>query len=372
MTIRSSLVALLLAGAVLSGCGGDDGAATTPPPIVPTPTPAPTPTPTPTPTPAPTPGFTAIRAAIDASPVANVFVAIGTRDGTIFRYQKGNFSPTAITPIASATKMLSGVTIMRLVEAGRMSLSDNPQTYLPYWTSDPADPRSRVTLGQLLSFTSGFNAGEDDRDTCIFDGDTTIAACARSYYDAGLQSAPGAAFSYGPAHLQIAGAMAEAATGLSFPQLFRQQVGDVAGMSRTDYLLASRTNPRLSGGATSTVDDYAAFLNAMLNGRLLADTGSYIADRTAGLPVLYAPDAVIKSGQWHYALSSWRECDAPTFTGQCATQRLVSSPGAFGWTPWIDYDRGYWAVIGMFDDATGGVTLEQQLQPLINTYLGQP
>ncbi len=371
MTLRSSLVALLLAGAALSGCGGDDGAATTPP-TVPTPTPAPTPAPTPTPTPAPTPGFTAIRTAIDASPVANVSVAIGTRDGTIFRYQKGNFSPTAITPIASATKMLSGVTIMRLVEAGRMSLSDNPQKYLPYWTSDPADPRSRVTLRQLLSFTSGFNAGEDDRDTCIFDGDTTIAACARSYYDAGLQSAPGAAFSYGPAHLQIAGAMAEAATGLSFPQLFRQQVGDVAGMTRTDYLLASRTNPRLSGGATSTVDDYAAFLNAMLNGRLLADTGSYIADRTAGLPVLYAPDAVIKSGQWHYALSSWRECDAPTFTGQCATQRLVSSPGAFGWTPWIDYDRGYWAVIGMFDDATGGVTLEQQLQPLINTYLGQP
>lgn len=370
MMRRSSLVALLLAGAVLTGCGGGDGSSTTPP--TPAPAPAPTPTPAPTPSPTPAPGFTAIQAAIDASPVANVYVAIGTRDGTIYRYRKGNLSPAAITPIASATKMLSGVTIMRLVEAGRMSLSDNPQKYLSYWTRDPADPRSRVTLQQLLSFTSGFNAGEADRDTCIFEGNTTIAACAKSFYEGGLQSAPGAAFSYGPAHLQIAGAMAEAATGLSFPALFRQQVGDVAGMSRTNYVLASPSNPRLSGGATSTVDDYAAFLTAMLDGRLLTDADSYIADRTAGLPVLYAPDAVIKSGQWHYALSSWRECDTPTFTSQCAAQRLVSSPGAFGWTPWIDYDRGYWAVIGMLDEASNGVTLEQQLQPLINSYLGKP
>ncbi len=87
MTLRSSLVALLFAGAALSGCGGSDDASTTPP--------------APAPSPRPTPSFTAIRAAIGALPVANVYVAIGIRDGTIFRYQKGSFSPTAITPIAS-------------------------------------------------------------------------------------------------------------------------------------------------------------------------------------------------------------------------------------------------------------------------------
>lgn len=95
MTLRSSLVALLFAEAALSGCGGSDDASTTPAAPVPTSTPAPAPSPR------PTPGFTAIRAAIDASPVANVYVAIGIRDGTIFHYQKGSFSPTAITPIAS-------------------------------------------------------------------------------------------------------------------------------------------------------------------------------------------------------------------------------------------------------------------------------
>jgi D-alanyl-D-alanine-carboxypeptidase/D-alanyl-D-alanine-endopeptidase len=371
MSHRGNLVALLLASAALSACGGDDSSTTQPSPA---PAPTPTPSPTPTPIPTPAPNFTAIQAAIDASPVANVYVAIGTSSGTIYRYQKGGFSPTAVTPIASATKMLSGVTILRLVEAGRMSLADNPQKYLSYWTSDPADPRSRVTLQQLLSFTSGFNAEETDRG-CVSDGSTTIAACAREFYDHGLQTAPGTAFSYGPAHLQIAGAMAEAATRMSFGQLFRQQVGDVAGMSSTAFTIPSGTNPRLSGGGVSTIEDYTAFLDAMRRGRLLTDVASYTADRTTGLPVLNAPDVTMTDGEWHYALTSWRECDDKPFSARCAATRLVSSPGAFGWTPWIDFDRGYWALVGMQEGVGGsvqGVALEQQLQPLINAYLGKP
>lgn len=369
MRIRLPAVASLLASIALTACGGDD-----PSPAPPTPAPSPTSTSSPTPTPGPAPDFSALKTAADASPVANLLVAIGIRDGTIYTYRKGDFGTAAVTPIASATKMLSGVTIMRLVEAGRMSLSDHPQKYLSYWTNDPADPRSRVTLQQLLSFTSGFNPSETDRQ-CIADGETTIAACARQFYDRGLDTAAGAAFSYGPAHLQIAGAMAEAATGTPFPELFRQQVGDVAGMKRTDYTLASRSNPRLSGGAISTVDDYSAFLTAMLAGRLIRDTDSYIADRTAGLPVLAKPDATEVSGEWHYALGSWRECDAPAFSASCASARLVSSPGAFGWTPWIDYDRGYWGLIAMYQPAGGatqGVTLEQALQPLVNAAIGKP
>jgi len=106
---------ILLASAWLSACGGSDsGSATTPTPI-------------------PTTDFTAVQAAIDASPVSELYVVIGTRSGAIYSYRTGGFSPTAITPIASATKMLSGVTILRLVEAGRMSPSDHPQKYLSYW-----------------------------------------------------------------------------------------------------------------------------------------------------------------------------------------------------------------------------------------------
>ncbi len=356
---------------VLAGCSGGGSE----PGPVPTPAPTVVPSPTPSPSPSPTPSTAAIQAAIDAAPVADLYVIVGTRQGVVYRYQKGRFPSTAVYPIASATKMLSGATILRLVEAGRMSLGDHPQKYLSYWTNDPADPRSRVTLQQLLSFTSGFNPGETDRG-CISDGSTTIAACAREFYERGLDTAPGSAFSYGPAHLQIAGAMAEAATGQTFPNLFRQNVANPAGMSsQTTYSIPSGTNPRLSGGGESTAEDYAAFLSAMLAGRLLTDIDTYVADRTAGLPVLNEPDATEISGDWHYGLASWHECDDTPFSSRCAAARLISSPGAFGWTPWIDFDRGYWALIAMYVPIGGaqqGVALEQKLQPLINAYIGLP
>ena len=46
--------------------------------------------------------------------------------------------------------------LMRLVEEGVLSLSDNPQDYLSFWTESSDDARSRITLAHLLSFTSGF------------------------------------------------------------------------------------------------------------------------------------------------------------------------------------------------------------------------
>ena len=55
---------------------------------------------------------------------------------------------------------------------------------------------------------------------------------------------------------------------------------------------------------------------------------------------------------------------------------MLSSPGAFGFTPWVDFGKGYWAIIAIeentgkgFDPASVAVELEQALQPLIETAL---
>lgn len=57
---------------------------------------------------------------------------------------------------------------------------------------------------------------------------------------------------------------------------------------------------------------------------------------------------------------------------------MISSAGAFGFTPWIDFNRGYWAVIVLEEPLNRGyspgelsVALEQELQPLIATALGR-
>jgi hypothetical protein len=55
--------------------------------------------------------------------------------------------------------------------------------------------------------------------------------------------------------------------------------------------------------------------------------------------------------------------------------KVVSSPGAFGFTPWVDRDGGYFAILGMeVTESDSGVvqfavSLEQELKPLIRAAL---
>ena len=109
---------------------------------------------------------------------------------------------------------------------------------------------------------------------------------------------------------------------------------------------------------------------------------------TIGTPALFDaqasepyPDAVIGQSPvaghglpYHYGLAAWLEC-APPATA-CP---VLSSPGAFGFTPWLDRATGYYAILGMELDGTPGdgivnfaVTLEQALRPLIAARLAGP
>ena len=73
-----------------------------------------------------------------------------------------------------------------------------------------------------------------------------------------------------------------------------------------------------------------------------------------------------------YGLTVWLEC--PTPARGCA---VISSPGAFGWTPWVDREAGYYAVLGMHleQDAPGAgvvhfaMRLSTEVRPLIQAAL---
>jgi serine-type D-Ala-D-Ala carboxypeptidase/endopeptidase len=340
----------------LTGCGGESGGSASPPPP---------------PAPAATDKWAAVKAELDAFSVPNAAIIIGSKTGGVrLRYEKGTFKLTDAHLVASASKMMAGLTILKMVEDGQMSLADNPQKYLPYWTTSPTDPRSRVTLAQLLAFTSGFNQSETAVD-CIGNANTTLQACAEVYYNQGITSVPGAAFAYGNGHLEIAGAMAEIAGGKSFAQLFKDKVSTrlaIGQVSAIDF--PSATNPRVAGGGKSTGEEYAKMLDAVLGGRALNNLTTFQSDQTANVSFIFRPSAATNTGDWHYAAASWRECDTPVFGTTCAATRVISSPGKFGWTPWIDFDNNYYAIITMegdnaLDSSPISVALEQRLQPLI-------
>lgn len=295
---------------------------------------------------------------IEASELTDLAVGVGTADGIVFAYAKGTAGDALAflpMPIASSSKWLTAATLLALVEEGVLSLEDHPQAYIDWWTQDPNDPRSQITLAQLLSFTSGFE-GEPG---CLQQPRADRDACARTIYDSHHRYAPDTVFFYSSTHMHIAGLMAENATGEPFNALFRRLVADPAGMSnQTQFNRPSTTNPYLAGGAVSTGYDYALFLQALLRRDLLPTTQEAMyTDRTpAPIRIGYSPVA----NAWHYGLGTWRECwdESATWVAACDDLMLVSSGGALGWFPWIDLDNQYFGVI-----ARRGLPLSGALAP---------
>jgi CubicO group peptidase (beta-lactamase class C family) len=288
--------------------------------------------------------------------IEHATLLLGDDSGLRLTWTRGDVAPDTRVPIASASKWLAGAAIMAVVEEGALTLDDTPQQHLA-WASGDGE-RGGMTLRQLLSFTSGLELSPIDA-SCKTDRRTTHAACAQEIYETTFVHPPGTAFTYGPAHLYVASAMATAATGEDWHALFDTRVADVVGMTDDPAFDGpSLDNPNTAGGAKASARDYQRFLQAIVAGELLADSLDEMhADHTPAPDVELVYTPVPDDYAWHYGLASWRECMTPSFDDACAASRRVSSPGAKGFYPWIDLDTGRWGVL-----ATDRVPLRASIQ----------
>jgi CubicO group peptidase (beta-lactamase class C family) len=325
--------------------------------------------------------WTALQAAIDAdSEVANGYFIVGnaTDPDYLFAYEKGSFGIDRVTPLASASKWFAGVLAMRMVQAGIVTLDDPMRPSLAFWTT--SGTKKDVKLKHALSMTSGFN-GSPLVGGCQLTPALVLYNCAKNIHDLRYDilrpgNAPGAQYSYGPHAMQVAGAYLEAkdssiqpgtspARERTFHELFAQHVTTPLGMASTtwyDPAGSAPTNPWVAGGAYSTPRDYAKLLRALLGGAFVTDMAGFTQQRTAGLPRIFVPSGATG---WEYALGSFVECDT---VAACATSKVNSSPGAYGWVGWIDRDTGYYGLIATEISSGGdrkGVELEQEMQGLI-------
>ena len=348
-------IATISVGLLVTACGGSANVST--PPVVASPPPPPVSI------------WADVTAAVDAAPTADIHLVIGDAQGEIFSYEKGSLPRNETHRLASASKLLTGITIVRMIEAGTMSLGDNPQNYITWWTSDGGDDRSLITLEDLLSFKSGFNY-KPGLGGCVNNGNISLEDCARDYYDGDVASTPGDVYYYGPAHLQVAAYMAQIASGVSYVDLFKAQVATPLNLSAaTGFVSPSLTNPRASAGAQSTVADYSEILRALLAGELITDLTTFTLDRTDNASFGHRPKGIEDANvDWHYGLGFWRECEFAVWDNSCANHVVISSPGAFGWNPWVDLEENYYGLIAMDVPLTidnGTVDLEITLRPLI-------
>lgn len=264
-----------------------------------------------------------------------------SRSGAVVHRQTyGGYTGNERLAIASASKWLSALTLARLVERGNLRWDSTVGEFFP---DAPAATRP-ITLVQLFSHTSGMVV---DDVPCIGDRFDTLQRCARDILAAPLVAAPGTVFAYGGNSMHVAGAMAEIATGQAWDDLFIAHMVQPLGLDDTDWVAGAtrdgyvrNTNPRIAGGARSTLDDYGRVMDMLLAGGLhegqsflRADTLATMAlDRTVGLVIAYTP---VPGYDFGYGIGQWVE--AKDASG--ATYR-VSSPGAFGFTPWVDWLSG--------------------------------
>jgi hypothetical protein len=262
----------------------------------------------------------------------------------------GNWSLTQNTLVASASKLMASLAIWTLIQEGKMSITDRPQQYLSWWTNDTTnDPRARVTLSDLLSFTSGFS-NEYDCPT------QTMEECVQLIYNNGTVTEPGAVYHYAGDHLQVAGLMAIKAAGYSrWVDLWNDRVKTPTGTTGfTAWTPSTSTNSRVAGGLTTNHNTYQSLFMGFYEPSILNQTTLNMMqqDRTpaSSVTIDFRPPAVPSTADWHYCGSFWYQCDLPVFNQTCADKKVFSSPGAFGFMPIVDRVNDFWIIISQFSN----------------------
>jgi CubicO group peptidase (beta-lactamase class C family) len=271
------------------------------------------------------------------------------QDGVLVHQRAyGSYALDTRVPIASASKWMSAALVARLVDQGRLHWDDTLAQHVP---EVPAD-KANLTLRQLFSMTSGIPGGDlRGASPCLADRATTLAACSAEILQLPLTGTPGSVMDYGGNAMQVAGHMVERATGESWNDLFRREVAAPLGMTSTHYSLfpdIDSANPRIAGGMFSTAGDYMKLLlmwqahgkagtRRLLNSATVTEMDR---DQTVGTRVISSP--LPGAG---YGIGHWVE--AKDAQGHSS---LVSSPGAFGFTPWLDLRRDIAGVLLVFGD----------------------
>ena len=224
--------------------------------------------------------------------------------------------PATVMPIASASKWLFGAYAVQRRQ-GKPTDEDikaltmrSGYTGMSYMSCVRLLPRRRAeeTVQQCLA------EKDNDQYSATHDG--------RFYYNGG--------------HFQ---ALASKALGLGDDNNARL-AADMITVLGPD-LSISFGSPQLAGGMQTSAADYSLFLRKLLNQQLLLGgmLGSHAVCTNPKTCTTADFSPVPDTESWHYSLAHWVEDDPVTGDG------AFSSPGAFGFYPWIDASRQYYGVL---------------------------
>lgn len=236
--------------------------------------------------------------------------------GEIFRYSAGYAELESQTPVRrdalyniySATKPITCVGALQLVESGKMLLTDPVQDYLPEFgdmkvkigTFAVAPAKRPIRIVDLFTMSAGLSYELDTPEMRKFIEETGGDFGTRDFVKAlarePLLFQPGERWNYSYCH-DVLGAIIEVVSGMSFGEYLEKNIFEPLGMGDTgfsvpeeklsriapqyQYDAATRTSKRISGkcigaagtrhesgggGLITTVEDYIRFADAVACG----------------------------------------------------------------------------------------------------------
>ncbi|WP_163264649.1 serine hydrolase [Dysgonomonas sp. 216] len=285
---------------------------------------------------------------VDSGYYEGVAIRVVKDNEVFFESCYGNYTDTTARHVASAGKWIVAATIAAVVDDGKLSWDDKVKKYLPAFT----DAKGEATLRQLLSHTAGYPdyqpAGRKRDDY------QTLEEAVSHIADLPSDTLPGTKYKYGGLAMQVAGRMAEIATGKDWETIFQEKLAMPLGMKYSRFVPVSSEggfSPMLGGGFKTSVHDFSNFLsmfinNGLFNGKQVLSVEAVKeieSDQIKGA-FLHQPEfAATVRQNFHndaYGLGIWREeIDA----NRNAT--LMSSPGWAGAYPWADRKNNVYGFI---------------------------
>ncbi len=217
----------------------------------------------------------------------------------------GSYTVTSSMAIASASKLFWGAYVVE---------------------------RFKSDLGAVDLKAMTMRSGYTSFGNCV--GALSVQACFDSGTNSTYTAADDGGFAYGGGHFQ------KYAVDLGLgPDGELKLAAELASLLGSELHIAYWV-PQPAGGMVSTPEDYAAFLRKILSG------GLAIRDHLGENAVCTLPGASCPSAKsspvpvaWHYSYGHWVEDDPTTGDG------AFSSPGLYGFYPWIDRTKRYYGVL---------------------------
>lgn len=160
-------------------------------------------------------------------------VIIVNRDQIIYQRTFGSagedipFTPQTPFPISSGSKSFLAMSVMQLVDAGKVELDAPIQKYLPWWRVADAQLSAKITVRNLLNMVTGLVAGpgfySDPSMSNRLPADTSMEDAVRDLQFAHTRLPLRTGFLYFDGNYWTLAVLLEKISGQAYPQYLREK-----------------------------------------------------------------------------------------------------------------------------------------------------